>query len=148
MRVSANVIADTGRLVARERLTTPTVFSRIGCDSARPSWRRPNRSPWTGQLRRCVSIYAPGTRAFDSNGPRTVTGTSFAAPYVAGAIAAYASEYSVTTQEAWRMVIGHSLPAINVGKQVNTTTRLVRMFSGDTFSHRTASEPAAITARF
>jgi subtilisin family serine protease len=67
-----------------------------------------------------------------------VTGTSFAAPYVAGAIAAYASEYSVPTREAWRMVIGQSLPVINVGKNVNTTTRLVHMFSGEAFG-RTAT---------
>ena len=108
-------------------------------------------APWTGSnYGECVSIYAPGTnvRAFSSNGPRLVTGTSFAAPYVAGAIAAYASEYSVPTEEAWRMVIGHALPAINVGKRIHTTTRLVQMFSGDTLRSETATAPAAITAGF
>ena len=108
-------------------------------------------SPWTGSnYGECVSIYAPGTnvRAFGSNGPRTVTGTSFAAPYVAGAIAAYASEYSVTTEEAWRMVIGHSLPAINVGKRSTRRPGWFTCSQATRSAGKTATGPAAMSARF
>jgi subtilisin family serine protease len=85
-------------------------------------------SPWTrSNYGACVTIYAPGTRvfAFASKGEKLVTGTSFAAPSVAGAIAAHASAYGVTTAEAWRLVVQQSSRSLKGGKRTDTTARLL-----------------------
>jgi subtilisin family serine protease len=85
-------------------------------------------SPWTSSnFGACVSIYAPGTRvyAYGSDGEKLVTGTSFAAPSVAGAIAAYASTYGVTTADAWHLVLEQSSRSLKSGKRTDTTARLL-----------------------
>jgi subtilisin family serine protease len=85
-------------------------------------------SPWTrSNYGACVSIYAPGTRvfAFAAQGEKLVTGTSFAAPSVTGAIAAHASAYGVTTAEAWHLVVEQSSRSLKSGKRSDTTGRLL-----------------------
>src|SRR5262249_7131663 len=89
-------------------------------------------SPWTdSNYGACVSIYAPGTRvyAFGAQGEKLVTGTSFAAPSVSGAIAAFASTYGVTTAEAWHLVLEQSSASLRSGKRQDTTARLLHLLN-------------------
>jgi subtilisin family serine protease len=93
--------------------------------------------PWTGSnYGDCVWLYAPGANvlAMGPTDEKLVTGTSFSAPYVSGAIAAYAAENGVTTEEALSMVMEATSNAMNIARRLNTTKALLQMFSGDEFA--------------
>lgn len=86
--------------------------------------------PWSGSnYGACVSIHAPGVavRTFGAPGAPVATGTSYAAPYVAGAIAAQASACGITTQDAWRLVLAQAAPTMAVGPRITTTTRRLQL---------------------
>jgi hypothetical protein len=80
----------------------------------------------------CVAIDAPGVavRAFGARGEEVVTGTSYAASFVTGAIATYASACGVTTADAWRPVQAASTPSIDVDARTATTSRRLRLRAG------------------
>lgn len=128
------VIIAAGNYAANATRYSP---SRLGCDGglmvavAASTWLD---LPWTGSnYGECVWLYAPGAQvlAMGPSDEKLVTGTSFAAPYVTGAIAAYASEYQVTTEEALNMVMENASSTMTIAKRLYTTDLLLQMFSGD-----------------
>jgi len=87
--------------------------------------------PWTGSnYGDCLTLYAPGrmVTASDGSGDAIVNGTSFAAPYVSGAIAAYASAFQITTEEAFYEIANYFDAAITIGARKDTTTSILQMF--------------------
>lgn len=87
--------------------------------------------PWTGSnYGDCLTLYAPGRAIVASYGAGDVevNGTSFAAPHVSGAIAAYASAFEMTTEEAFYEMLMHLDPAITIAARRDTTTSILQMF--------------------
>jgi subtilisin family serine protease len=114
--------------------------SRLGCDGGlmvavgSSTWLD---LPWTGSnYGECLWLYAPGAKVLTMGieNEKIVNGTSFAAPYVSGAIAAYASEYGVTTEEALNMVMENAVSKMTIARRLNTTDLLLQMFSGDEYA--------------
>jgi subtilisin family serine protease len=114
--------------------------SRMGCGDglmvavAASTWLD---LPWTkSNYGDCVWLYAPGANvlAMGPTDERLVSGTSFSAPYVSGAIAAYAAENGVTTEEALNMVMEATSSSMTIAQRLKTTKALLQMFSGDEFA--------------
>lgn len=93
--------------------------------------------PWIGSnYGDCLWLYAPGANVL-AMGPvneKLVTGTSFSAPYVSGAIAAYAAEYGVATEEAVGIMMQSTTFSMTIARRLNTTAALLQLFSGDEFA--------------
>lgn len=90
--------------------------------------------PWTGSnYGDCLTMYAPGVKVLASSGAgdQESTGTSFAAPYVAGAIAAYASAFQLSTEDAFYELTNYFDSAITVAARRDTTTSILQMFPNE-----------------
>ena len=90
--------------------------------------------PWTGSnYGDCLTLYAPGLHVIASYGAgdTDVSGTSFAAPYVSGAIAAYASFYSISTEDAFYEMSNYFDSSITIGARRDTTSSILQMFPLD-----------------
>jgi subtilisin family serine protease len=131
------VVIAAGNYGANAKKYSP---SRMGCEDGlmlavgASTWLD---LPWTGSnYGECLWLYAPGANvlAMSRVDEKLVSGTSFAAPYVSGAIAAYASEYGVTTEEALAMVMESTSHTMTIAKRINTTSALLQMFAGDEFA--------------
>jgi subtilisin family serine protease len=87
--------------------------------------------PWTGSnYGDCLTLYAPGVSLVASYGAgdTNVSGTSFSAPYVSGAIAAYASFYGISTEDAFYEMASYFDPSITIAARRGTTSSVLQMF--------------------
>ena len=87
--------------------------------------------PWTGSnYGDCLTLYAPGRAVIASYGAGDVgaNGTSFSAAYVSGAIAAYASAFEITTEDAFYEMVMHFDAAITIAARKETTSSVLQMF--------------------
>lgn len=95
-----------------------------------------NRISSTSNYGKCVNIYAPGRRiksvgTSSTTSYKIMSGTSMAAPHVAGVAAFYRSKYPTASQEQVRKAILSSATkhAIGLGKTSNTQPTLVDFLS-------------------
>lgn len=89
--------------------------------------RSDTRPPWAN-YGRCVDLFAPGvgiTSDWVGGGSKTISGTSMAAPAVAGAAARYLSTHRTATPTAVRAYLTHAATAHRVADARNDTGRLL-----------------------
>lgn len=90
--------------------------------------------PWTySNFGSCIALYAPGAQmdTVGIDGPQLSSGTSFAAPLVAGAIIAFAEHIDGTAEEGFFEMMGYTSDSIDIARRPNTTSSLLQMYVSD-----------------
>jgi hypothetical protein len=90
--------------------------------------------PWTSSnFGECVALYAPGAQVepFGFSGPQISSGTSFAAPFVSGAIIAFAEHIEGTTEEGFYEMMSYTSDSIDIARRPNTTSSLLQLYTSE-----------------